>query len=122
VDLQLLHSLRLRLDKRPTSAYSHRPVKVFTDSLMAGVTIELRALLLCKCFFFSVMCSFYADRVYSTKCKATLWCLFVPLSAHSAFFVSTFEVTNSWHYTNMFIIILYIFKPTSTKPQSGKLG
>ena len=36
---------------------------------------------------------------------------------------SASEVTTLWHYTNMFIIIIIIiFKPTSTKPQAGKLG
>jgi len=36
------------------------------------------------------------------------------------------EVTTLWRYTNLFIsiiiIIIIIFKPTSTKPQAGKLG
>jgi len=37
---------------------------------------------------------------------------------------SASEVTTLWHYTNMFIIIIIIiiFKPTTTKPQAGKLG
>ena len=35
--------------------------------------------------------------------------LLCPFVCPFHIFVSTFEVTNSWHYTNMFIIILYIF-------------
>jgi len=52
---------------------------------------------------------FLNDMRYINPRFTYLLTYFVPLSAHSAFFVSTFEVTNSWHYTNMFIIILYIF-------------
>ena len=38
---------------------------------------------------------------------------------------SASEVTTLWRYTNLFIIIIIIilfFKPTSRKPQAGKLG
>jgi len=35
---------------------------------------------------------------------------------------SASEVTTLWRYTNLFIIIIIILKPTSTRPQAEKLG
>ena len=57
---------------------------------------------------------------YEVEC---LWWTDAIMCLHNIMQHSVSEVTTLWLYTNTFIIIIIIIlKPTSTKPQAGKLG